>query len=153
MIDGIRNSKFYESIYLDIYGQGEDYELIRGLIGNDEHFKLCGFTTDINGVLDEHDYFLLTSRYEGMPNSLAEAMASGLICISSDCEYGITDIMGDKNVLLFENENLIDLVNKINYSCENFALLQSEAKELSIKLRNKYSKEVVIEEWLKLTDY
>lgn len=150
MINGIKNSFFYNSIYLDIYGQGEDKELIRTLIGNDEHFRLCGFTADINSVLNEHDFFLLTSRYEGMPNSLAEAMAAGLICISSDCEYGITDIMGDDNVLLFENENLDELTKIINYSCENYVQLQNKAKELSKRLKNKYSKEVVIEKWLEL---
>ena len=153
MIEGIRNSNYYQSIYLDIYGQGEDYELLEELIGNDDHFKLCGFATDINNVLDEHDIFLLTSRYEGMPNSLAEAVAAGLICISSDCEYGITDIMGSDNVLLFQNENLNELIKRINYSCENFMQLQNDAKRLSSRLMSNYSKEVVIEKWLKLINY
>ena len=35
----------------------------------------------------------MTSNHEGLPNALIEAMASRLVCISTDCETGPGDLI------------------------------------------------------------
>ncbi len=90
--------KEHSGITLDIYGKGDDayvaelQALIEGL-GVNNRIHLCGRTDDMHGALMEHDAFVMSSDYEGMPNALAEAMAVGLVCISTDCRTGPRDLI------------------------------------------------------------
>lgn len=85
---------------LDIYGAGapktvhEIQKLINEL-GMEKHIQLCGWRRDISSLLLQYDAFLMSSDYEGMPNALAEAMATGLVCLSTDCRTGPKDMIED----------------------------------------------------------
>ncbi|HXS04261.1 MAG TPA: glycosyltransferase [Rhodanobacter sp.] len=61
--------------------------------GLDGRVQLAGFDDDLPASMREADIFVLSSRYEGMPNALLEAMSLGLCCISSDCETGPREII------------------------------------------------------------
>lgn len=85
-----------QSATLTIYGQSrknyrqteeELKERIRSLQLEDRVF-LPGRVKDIEKKYEEADAFVFGSDYEGMPNALMEAMASGLPCISTDCATG-----------------------------------------------------------------
>ena len=86
------------SCTLDIYGAGTA-EAIQGLqeqingLGMENHIHLLGWRRDISDVLLTYDAFLMSSNYEGMPNALAEAMAAGLVCLSTDCKTGPKDMI------------------------------------------------------------
>jgi len=49
------------------------------------HMHMTGFRTDIPRILAESEVFALTSRSEGGPYVLIEAMASGCACVASRC--------------------------------------------------------------------
>ena len=88
------------SCTLDIYGAGspEAETEIRKLItrlGMEEIVHLCGWKRNISEILLQYDAFLMSSDYEGMPNALAEAMAAGLVCLSTDCRTGPKDMIDD----------------------------------------------------------
>lgn len=91
---------------LDIYGAGapEKIQALQDLIdqlGMKENINICGWRRDIPELLTQYDGFLMSSNYEGMPNALAEAMASGLVCLSTDCKTGPKDmIQSGKNGFL-----------------------------------------------------
>ncbi|SHK47530.1 glycosyltransferase [Thermocrinis minervae] len=53
-----------------------------------------GFRQDVNELLNASDFFLLSSYFEGFPNALLQAMAVGLVCISTAVS-GAVEIIED----------------------------------------------------------
>lgn len=50
---------------------------------------------EVLDLLGQHDVFILTSEYEGMPNALLEAMGQGCVPVVSDINSGIPQIIND----------------------------------------------------------
>lgn len=87
-------------ITLNIYGAGNDayIEEISRMIsaeGMVNNISLMGRVNHMEQEYRKHDVFLMTSDYEGLPNALAEAMASRLVCISTDCKTGPRDLIDE----------------------------------------------------------
>lgn len=76
---------------LIIYGEGdlrtELEDLVKSL-GLENRVLLPGSASDIPEKLAQAKIFVLSSDYEGMPNALMEAMATGVPVISTDCPCG-----------------------------------------------------------------
>lgn len=90
----------HPDITLDIYGKGTDAYVaqLQALIdelGVSNCICLRGRTDNMHAALMEHDAFVMSSDFEGMPNALAEAMATALVCISTDCKTGPRDLIKD----------------------------------------------------------
>lgn len=92
MINGFSEFiKEYPGEKLRIYGVGKQEDNLKELIkelGAENNIFMMGSTDDVPSVLKNAKGFVMTSDFEGMPNSLLEAMASGLPCISTDCAGG-----------------------------------------------------------------
>ena len=89
-----------ENLVLDIYGaeDGQAAKELQQLIQTlhmEGNIFLRGRTPFIQKEYCSSDVYLMTSNYEGMPNALMEAMASGLVCISTDCKTGPRDLIED----------------------------------------------------------
>jgi len=95
----------------------------------------------------ESSICLMTSRTEGFPMVLIEAMACGLPCIAYDCPVGPRSIIkNEKNGFLIENGNERAFVEKLNLLMEDEALrikLGSNAQE-SIAV---YNIDKVMKQW------
>ena len=76
---------------LKLYGDGSDVEKIKGWIteeGIDEKVSLMGVTKNPMRDISTDGMFLITSDFEGISNSLLEAMAIGMPCVSTDSTPG-----------------------------------------------------------------
>lgn len=76
---------------LVVCGEGKQRASIEAVIeslgiGND--VELPGHVHDVHSRLAKGSMFVLSSNYEGLPNSLLEAMSMGMPVISTDCPIG-----------------------------------------------------------------
>ncbi|MFA5238591.1 MAG: glycosyltransferase family 4 protein [Phycisphaerae bacterium] len=82
---------------LDIYGQGSIRNKLEALVKKlNAKVNFMGVVpnNELPGILNRYRYSILSSFYEGMPKTLLEAMACGLVCIGTDVE-GINNIIED----------------------------------------------------------
>lgn len=80
-----------------ICGKGPQLEKLQALakeLGVEEQIHFLGFRTDVKELLSAADMFLFTTRQEGLPRSMMEAMASGLPCVASKIR-GNVDLIED----------------------------------------------------------
>jgi glycosyltransferase involved in cell wall biosynthesis len=84
---------------LRICGEGKDRALLEQLIrdhGVGEQVALEGPAGDIGTDMEQSSLFVLSSRHEGLPLVLLEAMSKGMAVVSFDCPTGPADVIEDR---------------------------------------------------------
>ena len=107
-----------------------------------------GYVPDMPERLEKASMFVLSSDYEGMPNALMEAMASGLPCVSTDCGGGGARFLvqnGDNGILIPQKDEvaLASAMEKI-LSDES---LSAKLGENARKLQETLAPEKIYGEW------
>lgn len=83
---------------LHIHGSGELAGALQQQVDDAAltgHVRLVGFTSDLPAALTTASMFVLSSRSEGMPMVLLEALGCGLPVVSFDCPHGPRDLIDD----------------------------------------------------------
>lgn len=109
---------------LMLVGDGEKKSEIKEQIkalGIEKSVIFTGIRSDVPALLSAMDVFVFPSFYEGMPNTVIEAQATGLLCVIADTiteEAGVTDcvhfmslsdsaeVWADKALALFDKDRV-----------------------------------------------
>lgn len=130
-----------------IYGEGELAEELNSFIAEYDvagYCMLCGRSNNMSATYQEADVFVMTSNFEGMPNALMEAMASGLPCISTDCPTGPSELIENGvNGFLIEMDNHEQLANKIEDYFNNEEIARMFGKRAKNQIMLKYSPAII----------
>lgn len=101
-------------------GTGEGFSVFKDKI-NEQHIaniNMLGVQNNVDNYLSISDMYLTTSRWEGMPLALLEAMAAGIPILASNVT-GNKDVINQYTGALYELGDINSAVKKIKYMLEN----------------------------------
>lgn len=115
-------AKVKTSIYIDIYGVGEDEEKCQMYVkslGIENIVKWHGWKKNVwNEIKVRPHALVLTSKFEGLPMVMLEAMAHGIPCITTRFE-GYEDILNEGvNGFSYESgdvDTLVEIFNELKH--------------------------------------
>ena len=136
---------------LEIYGDGELKEELQRKIDElqlENRVFLKGTSTQIHSLIYDVTLFVLSSDYEGLPNTLLEAMSLGIPCISTDCRPG-----GAREIIKDHRTGIITPIDEAEklalamiYLIQNEVLAGEYAKE-AMKDMKRFKPEVIYSRW------
>jgi len=135
---------------LTILGDGEERSSLESLIdrlGLADRILLPGRAGNIGDWFTESDMYILTSKSEGFPNALLEAMSHNLPCISYDCPTGPGEIIQhEHNGILVPADDIDELSVQISRLIIDTKLHQLISLNAAL-VREKYSLDTVMDIW------
>ena len=135
---------------LDIVGEGTEEKTFRELIAHyhlENRITIHLFTNNIQEYYAHAQVYVLSSRWEGMPLVLVEAMAHGLPIVTSDLPV-CKEILGDFG-MYFKNGNIEDLAQKLEEATQ--IDWQEKSKE-ALAIAQRFDIENIIKQWKELIE-
>jgi glycosyltransferase involved in cell wall biosynthesis len=135
---------------LDIVGEGQEEQKYKTLISKyqlEDRISIHPFTNQIQNYYSNAQVYVLSSRWEGMPLVLVEAMSHGLPIISSDLPVS-QEILGDFG-LLFKNGNIEELSHRL----ENATHIDWQKKSAeALDIAKRFDVASIVEQWKRLIE-
>lgn len=135
------------NVKLLIIGEGPERDNLMSQIeslGLEDVVHLIGFKDNPYKYMKRADIFVLSSKIEGFPNVLLEALGCKLKIVSTDCISGPKEILGNNEFgYLCEVENPISLADAIFKSATQSKSINNRVEDFSIEnIMKKFSDEL-----------
>lgn len=137
------------NIHLHIVGDGElrsEIEILIEQLQLSNHVTLLGRRDDIPMLMQQADFFILPSKYEGFGLVVAEAMASGTYAVATDCG-GVKEVMGGTGLLVppHNSQALADAIIHAIQLSENERL--ENAQQALFHVQQSFDLNKIIDQW------
>ena len=108
---------------------------------------------DVHKKIIDSAMYVSSSDFEGLSNSMLEAMAIGLPCICTDCMGGGTrEVMTDRENGLIVPMNDADAMYRAMKEFIENPELAEKCSQNAIKIREKLSVEKITRQWLEVIE-
>lgn len=136
---------------LRIYGRGDEKDALMALTkekGLEQAVIFEDFAPDVHARIRDAAMYVCSSDFEGLSNSMLEALAIGLPCVCTDCEGGGARMMIEnrKNGLLTPIRDTQALYQAMKEIIEDPDLAQRLSAE-AVKIREQLSIENIADQW------
>jgi GalNAc-alpha-(1->4)-GalNAc-alpha-(1->3)-diNAcBac-PP-undecaprenol alpha-1,4-N-acetyl-D-galactosaminyltransferase len=133
-----------------LIGDGPNKEKLNTLIEKynlDDRVNILSQVKDVETYYNKSSIFVFASKAEGFPNVLLEAMHFGLPSISTDCNFGPSEIInnGDNGFLVGVNDQ-DELTERLSQLLKD-KKLQQQFSERAIESTKKYMSKEVTNQW------
>ncbi len=142
--------------HLDIFGDGPQREFLESVAAKSPYCSRIEFHGDTKQPwveLANADIFVMTSRFEGFPNALLEALALGVASIVYDCPSGPAEITENGRlaalVPLNDQQALMVALNQLMADQNKRVALGQLAAAV---IHEKYGRDKIVERWERLFD-
>lgn len=142
--------EFYPDWQLYIIGNGSQYDYLHKMI---ESFKLNDvvFLTPATATISKEylqsSIYAMTSRYEGLPMVLLEAMSFGLPIVSFACPCGPKDIIDSDFGSLISVGDIDGFVEKLLLWMGDYDKRCSAGRQARKKVEQQYLQKNIMEKW------
>lgn len=146
----------YPDWVLEIAGGGkeESFDYLKGIAKEYnilDSVSFLGFRTDVDKLLEESSIFALTSRHEGLPMVLLEALSKGCACISFWMPGSIEIIEHNVNGLIVKEKDIEEMKTELMRLMDDENLRERLSHE-GIKSLEHFDPEVIVDKWEMLFD-
>lgn len=141
--------KTIPDIRCEIYGEGPERNKLENIIkekGLEDIVSLPGNKEDVHKYIIRSKFFVMTSDFEGMSNSLLEAMMLGKVCISTDYPGANEVISNNENGIIVPRDNSQKLAEVLMYLIQNNKICNRLSEEAKLS-SEKYSYSKVLSLW------
>ena len=140
---------------LHIYGEGTQRGVLTDKVrrlGLDDQVRLPGYADDFRCVLGGAAAYAMTSRAEGFPMVLIEALSVGLPLVAMDCPRGPGEIVRDgKNGFLVDDCDIAGFGDALRALVEDDELRRDYGRQ-ALEDSHRYTADAVLADWLTLLD-